>query len=111
MQFGDAARGMDHVIPKRIGRRENGGQDNEESFEGPHYRGLFGVWESWDEMAINSITLANSKARKNDPRNINASYISQTLQPYCIRRVLKHCILRMVKSYLETKNQPHLQFT
>lgn len=43
MHFGDAARGMDHVIPKRIGRRENGGQDNEESFEGPHYRGLFGV--------------------------------------------------------------------
>lgn len=68
MHFGDAARGMDHLIPKRIGRRESEAQDNEESFEGPHYRGLFGVWESWDEMAINSITLANSKARKNDPR-------------------------------------------
>ena len=69
MHFGDAARGMDHVISKRIGRRENEGQDNEMSpLKGPITQGLFGVWESWDEMAINSITLANSKARKNDPR-------------------------------------------
>ena len=44
-------------------------QDNEMSpLKGPITQGLFGVWESWDEMAINSITLANSKARKNDPR-------------------------------------------
>lgn len=43
MHSGDAARGMDHLIPKRIGRRESEAQDNEESFEGPHYRGLFGV--------------------------------------------------------------------